>query len=710
MRKDYIEIISKELGVAFWQVENTSKLIAEGATMPFISRYRKEVTGSLDELQIAHIRDRIEQLISLDKRRESIINTLKELEKLTPELETELLGAITLTELEDIYLPYRPKRKTRASIAREKGLEPFAKLIMAQNPFDILQKASQFINPEKGILNAEEAIAGAQDIISEWINESAYARKKIRYLFENEAIVSSKVISGKEDEGQIYKIYFRSEESLKKIPSHRILAIFRGENEGFLRVNISPSEKKAREILESIFIRSSNDVTKLVKHAIADSYKRLLAPSIETEMRSIAKEKADKEAIRVFGENLRQLLLSPPLGQKNVLAIDPGFRSGCKLVCLDKQGKLLHNETIYPHPPQMERKEAVKKILNLVSAYKIDAIAIGNGTAGRETEFMIKHIRFDKDIIAVMVNESGASIYSASKIARDEFPEYDVTVRGAVSIGRRLMDPLAELVKIDPKSIGVGQYQHDVNQPLLQKNLEDIVISCVNNVGVEVNLASAQLLKFVSGLSATLAKNIIDYRNEYGPFKTRNDLKNVARFGEKAFEQAAGFLRIRNGENPLDSSAVHPESYYIVEKMANQLNCSLNVMINNKTLLKEICLEDFVSEKVGLPTLFDIISELEKPGRDPREKFDFFEFDKNVNSIQDLKIGMELPGIITNITNFGAFVDVGVHQDGLVHISQMANDYVSDPNMVVKLNQKIRVKVIDLDLERKRISFSMKDI
>ena len=709
MQEDFIKKIAVELGISTKQVGNTIQLLNNDATIPFISRYRKEVTGSLDEVQITNIRDRNEQLILLDKRRITIIESLKKQDEFTDELEQQLNKAIKISELEDIYLPFRPKRKTRATIAKAKGLEPLAKILMSQQNISLKLKATEFINKEKEINSFEEALSGARDIIAEWVNEHSYSRKKIRYLFEQKAVIKSKVDAKKEDEAQKYKNYFKSEELIKKSPSHRVLAMFRGENKGFLKVSISPSETEAIEILNNIFIKANNETAEQVKLAIEDGYKRLLAPSIETEMRAMAKEVADDEAIKVFVENLRQLLLAPPLGQKNVLAIDPGFRTGCKIVCLDKQGNLLHNETIYPHPPKSERKQALNKILSLVNAYKIEAIAIGNGTAGRETENMLRKIRFDKDIVAVMVNESGASVYSASSVARQEFPEFDVTVRGSVSIGRRLMDPLAELVKIDPKSIGVGQYQHDVSQTKLQKSLEDTVVSCVNSVGAEINTASKQLLQSVSGVGPVLAQNIIEHRTDNGAFKTRKELKKVKRFGEKAFEQAAGFLRIRDGKNPLDQSAVHPESYSIVAKMAKNLNLDISEMIGRKDIRKEINIEDFITKKVGLPTLNDILSELEKPGRDPRKKFDFFEFDKNVKSINDLEIGMKLPGIITNITGFGAFVDIGVHQDGLVHISQMANKLVSDPNEIVKLNQKVMVSVVDFDVNRKRIQLTMKE-
>lgn len=710
MPTNYYQIIASELNISAIQVENTINLLTEGATVPFISRYRKELTDSLDEVYITHIRDRFEQLKELDKRRKAILQSIDEQGKLTPELKDKIEKAQTLSALEDIYLPYRPKKKTRATVAKAKGLEPLAKILLSQKRINILEEAEKFIDEEKEILTAEDALQGARDIIAEWVNENDKARGQIRKLFHREATIRSKVIKKKAEEATKYSDYFDFEELLKKSPSHRVLAILRGENEGLLRVSISINDMQAFEILKRNYIKTNNEASEQVEMAIEDSYKRLMHPSMETEFRNFAKEKADEEAIKVFADNLRQLLLASPLGQKNVLAIDPGFRTGCKIVCLDKQGKLLHNETIYPHPPVNKVKEAVKKVTTLVDAYKIEAIAIGNGTAGRETEKFIRSLRFPKDIIAMMVNESGASVYSASKIAREEFPHYDVTVRGAVSIGRRLMDPLAELVKIDPKSIGVGQYQHDVNQQLLQKSLDDVVISSVNAVGVEVNTASAQLLHYVSGLGRSLAKKIVEYRDEKGPFKSREAIKKVPRFGEKAFEQAAGFLRVKNAKNPLDYSAVHPESYPVVDTMTKDLNCTVEDLIHKDSLRESIDPKKYVTEKFGLPTLQDIMTELAKPGRDPREKFDVFEFDKNVHSINDLKEGMVLPGIITNITKFGAFVDVGVHQDGLVHISQIANKFIKDPNDEVKLNQKVKVKVLEVDIARKRISFSMKDV
>ena len=700
--------IAKELGINFVQVSNTCRLLDNGDTIPFIARYRKEATGSLDEVTIESIRDMRQKMLDVEKRRTFILNTLEEEDVITDELRLKIENAETLVELEDLYLPYKPKRKTRASIAKEKGLEPLADIILRQQNIDVKSKAEQFVSEEKGVVSAEDAIHGASDIIAERINEDAYTRSKIRNLFNKKAHIVAKVAKGMEDEGNTYRQYFDYDELLTKAPSHRILAVFRGENEKILKLKIRPDEAEAMSILDRIYVRGNNESSEIVRRSAEDSYDRLLAPSIETEIRADAKEKADKTAIAVFADNLRQLLMAPPLHGKNVLAIDPGFRTGCKVTVLNKNGKLLHNDTIYPHPPEPKIPESINKILNMVEMYDIDAIAIGNGTAGRETENFIKRIRFPKDIVAVMVNESGASVYSASKIARDEFPEYDVTVRGSVSIGRRLIDPLAELVKIDPKSIGVGQYQHDVNQTELQKCLQSVVDSCVNAVGVDVNTASKELLVHISGLGPVLAQNIIDYRNENGDFKLRSDLKKVKRFGDKAFEQSAGFLRISGGANPLDNSAVHPESYHIVEEMASDLGCDVSELISNKELINKIDIKKYVTDTTGLPTLNDIKSELEKPGRDPRCTFDMFEFDKNVKTIDDVKPGMILPGIITNITSFGAFVDIGIHEDGLVHISQMADRYVSDPNKIVKLNQKVMVKVLEVDTKRKRISLSMK--
>lgn len=708
MYEKYSATIAGELNVASGLVQNVITLLESGATIPFIARYRKEMTGSMDEVMIEAIRNRLAQLKDLDSRRDAILKSLKEQEKLTPELEKAVMSAPTMAELEDIYLPYKPKRKTRASMAREKGLEPLALLILSQRHHDVGLHAEPYVDVEKGVNSVEEAIRGASDIVAEIVSEDAFARKRIRALFQKESVVNVKVAKGKEQEGINFQMYFDHHEPLSRAPSHRLLAMLRGESEGFLKVAVEVDDDHAREILERIFVKANNGSADVVKESIKDGCKRLLYPSMETEMRQWAKEKADAEAIRVFAENLRQLLLAPPLGQKNVLAIDPGFRTGCKIVCLDRQGKLLHNETIYPHPPQNEVKEAIHKIKSLVNAYKIEAIAIGNGTAGRETERLIRAIPFDREVIALVVNESGASVYSASAVARKEFPDYDITVRGAVSIGRRLMDPLAELVKIEPKSIGVGQYQHDVDQNALQNSLKDTVVSCVNKVGVEINTASEELLTYVSGLGPVLVRNIINYRNEYGPFPSRESFKKVTRFGDKAFEQSAGFLRIRDAKNPLDRSAVHPESYPVVDRMAKRMHATVDELIEKADLRTKIDLKEFTDEKTGLPTLQDIMQELAKPGRDPRQKFEFFEFDKNIHTIHDLHKGMRLPGIVTNITNFGVFVDLGVHQDGLVHVSQLADRYVKDPNEVVKLNQKVMVEVLDVDIERKRIQLTMK--
>lgn len=707
--KQFSDIISIDLGLKFSQVASTIQLLNEGASVPFIARYRKEMTGSLDEVQIMAIKTRLHQLIELEKRKEVVLNSISEQEKLTPELEEKIRNAQTMPEVEDLYLPYRPKRKTRATIAIAKGLEPLAKRIFEQSAFDLNEAAEHFIDAEKEISNIEEAISGARDIIAEWLNENAMIRAGLRRYFINDACISAKLVKGKKEEAVKYENYFDWSEPVNKAPSHRILAIFRGENEGLLKCNIVPDSEMAIDFIKRKIITAKNSVSNQVEIAIEDAYKRLLKPSIETEVRKYYKEKADIEAIDVFAENLRQLMMAAPLGQKTILAIDPGFRSGCKVVVLDKQGNLLHNETIYPHPPQSKVKEALNKIDSLVEAYKVEAIAIGNGTAGRETESFIGRIRFNNDIVAIMVNESGASIYSASDVAREEFPDYDVTVRGSVSIGRRLMDPMAEMVKIDPKSIGVGQYQHDVDQNMLKEKLDETVMSTVNNVGVELNTASKQLLTYVSGIGPQMAQNIVEHRKKNGAFVSREKLLKVKRFGDKAFEQAAGFLRIKDGENPLDASAVHPESYHIVEKMALDNDSSVYELMLNNSLRKRIDLSKYITERVGLPTLKDILLELEKPGRDPREKFEVFEFDQSVHSISDLIPGMELPGIVTNITRFGAFVDVGVHQDGLVHISQLADKFVKDPADIVKLNQKVNVRVLDVDKDRKRITLSMKN-
>ncbi|MCL2414710.1 MAG: RNA-binding transcriptional accessory protein [Bacteroidales bacterium] len=707
----YNQKISQVLNINTRQVEKTVELLENGATVPFIARYRKEATGSLDEVQILAIRDKLSQLKELDKRRDVILQSISEQGKLTPELEKKIMDVEILSELEDLYLPYKPKRKTRATVAVAKGLEPLAKKIFQQNNFDIETEAEKYISEEKGVLDENEALAGARDIIAEWVNEDAFARNRMRNLYKRTAFLSSKVAKNKEEEGKKYQSWFDWNEPAMKAPSHRILAMLRGEDEGFLKIKVEPeSNESAIESLEKLFIKGNNDASRQVKSAIADGYKRLLSPSMETEILAILKEKADEEAIKVFTENLRQLLLASPLGQKTVLAIDPGFRTGCKVVCLDKQGQLLHNETIHPFTSSGGEHQAINKIEHLTEAYKIEAIAIGNGTAGRETEAFVRRAHFKNAPIIVMVNESGASIYSASDVARKEFPNYDVTVRGAVSIGRRLMDPLSELVKIDPKSIGVGQYQHDVNQSKLQEALTDTVVSCVNNVGVELNTASKELLTYVSGIGPVLAQNIVDYRSENGEFGSRTQLKKVPRLGEKVFELCAGFLRIRNAKNPLDQSAVHPERYKLVEQMAKRVGCSVPELLEKKECRDKVNIKEFVTPDCGLPTLEDIMKELEKPGRDPRTKFEVFEFNKNINKIEDLVAGMTLPGIVTNITAFGAFVDIGVHQDGLVHVSQLADRYISNPNEVVRLQQNVLVKVLDVDIPRRRINLSMKGI
>jgi len=700
--------IANELSIAEKQVSATAALLDEGATVPFISRYRKEVTGTLDEVQVAAIRDRIQQLRELDKRREAILKSLADLGKLTPELEKLVNEAETMVALEDIYLPYRPKRKTRATAAKEKGLQPLADLLFEQHRIDLEIEAAKFIDEEKGVASVEEALAGARDIIAEQIAENAEARTKVRELFIEKGTFESRVIPGKEVEGIKYKDYFEWTESVKTAPSHRILAMRRGEKEEILWLDIKPQEEEALAALENQFVKGNNTASNQVQQAIGDGYKRLLKPSMETEVRLFTKKKADEEAIRVFAENARQLLLGAPLGQKRVMAIDPGFRTGCKVVCLDEQGKLLEDTAIYPHTGAGQAKEAEKTARYLFEKHKIEAIAIGNGTAGRETEVFIRNLNLPNAAI-VMVNESGASIYSASEVARDEFPDKDITVRGAVSIGRRLMDPLAELVKIDPKSIGVGQYQHDVDQNKLQTSLDDTVINCVNAVGVELNTASKQILAYVSGLGPQLAQNIVEYRDQNGAFKKREQLKKVPRLGDKAFEQAAGFLRIRHADNPLDTSGVHPERYDLVKQMAADLKCTVNDLMKDDKLRKSIPLTKYTSDTVGLPTLNDIMAELAKPGRDPREQFEQFSFTDGVNSIGDLKIGMKLPGIVTNITNFGAFVDIGVHQDGLVHLSQITNRFIKDPNEVLKVAQKVEVTVTEVDVNRKRISLSMKE-
>ncbi len=707
---DFSNQIASEFSVTNIVASNVIRLLREGCTVPFIARYRKEMTNTMNEEVVAAIQKRLIQLEELEKRKEAVLKSIAEQEKLTPELESNIRNAKTIQDVEDLYLPYKPKRKTRAEMARQKGLEPLAKIIMSQKSDDVESLAQKYIDKEKGVETTKDALKGACDIMAEWVSENIKGRNLIRKIYHKDGVITSSVVKDKENEAKTYQQYFDWKEPIAEAPSHRILAMFRAESEGLLKVKLRIDEEEALKTLDNIFVKGDNASTDLVQDAIDDAWKRLLEPSLETEIRAMYKEKADEIAVKVFAENLRQLLLAAPLGQKRTLALDPGFRTGCKVVILNEYGTLLHNETIFPHPPQNETRQAGNKIRSLVNAYKIDVIAIGNGTAGRETEDFIRGIQFDRDVIAVMVNESGASVYSASKVARDEFPEYDITVRGAVSIGRRLMDPLAELVKIDPKSIGVGQYQHDVNQKLLNEELGHVVESCVNAVGVELNSASEQLLSYVSGVGPQIASNIVKYRNENGGFKNRKQLLKVPRLGEKAYEQCAGFLRIHDAEQPLDASAVHPESYHIVEKMAKRLNVEVKDLIGNKDLIAKINPKEYIEEDFGIETVNDIIAELEKPGRDPRKTFEVFEFNKNIRTIKDLKVGMQLFGIVTNITAFGCFVDVGIHQDGLVHISQMSDQFIKDPNEVVKLNQKVNVRVAELDIERKRISLSMKNI
>ncbi|HDY86719.1 MAG TPA: RNA-binding transcriptional accessory protein [bacterium] len=710
MNENHLNIIAAELKISLRNTRSTAEMLDDSATVPFIARYRKEATGSLDEVQIAAIRDRLAQLRELDKRREAILSSLEERGLLTDELKDKIENAGTMTELEDVYLPYKPKRRTRAMMAREKGLEPLAELLFKQGDIDPETEAKAFIDPEKGVETADDALAGARDIIAEWVNEHMETRERIRHLFNKKGMYRSKVISGKQEAGEKYRDYFDWEEAVESVPSHRILAMRRGENEGILSLKVIVPEEDAFVILDKLFVKGDNLASQQVKEAAHDGYKRLLAPSMETEIRLVTKKRADEEAINIFADNIRQLLLEPPLGKKRVLAVDPGFRTGCKVCCLDSQGKLLQNDVIYPHLSDRARQDSAEKIDGLCKEYGIEVIAVGNGTAGRETADFLRSIDLPGDISVVMVNESGASVYSASKVARNEFPDLDATVRGTVSIGRRLMDPLAELVKIEPKSIGVGQYQHDVDQGMLKEKLDDVVISCVNNVGVEVNTASRELLTYVSGLGPSLAQHIIEYRNEHGPFHSRHELHNVQRLGGKAFEQAAGFLRITGGENPLDASAVHPESYHIVEAMARDAGSTINDLMRSREKQKRIILSDYVSDSVGLPTLDDIMSELEKPGRDPRDKFEVFAFSEEVRKIEDLKPGMKLPGVITNITAFGAFVDIGVHREGLVHKSQLADRYVKNPADVVKVNQKVMVAVTEVDVARQRISLSMRTL
>ena len=709
--EEFSQMIAAELKLPAHRIANTLKLLQGGATIPFISRYRKEATGGLDEVQIGDIQTRYEKLCELSKRKETVLSTIEEQGKLTPELKSRISACWNATELEDIYLPFKPKRKTRAEAARAKGLEPLALLLMMQKENNLAAKVRNFVKGE--VKDEEDALKGARDILAEQISEDERSRNLMRNQFQRQAIIQSKVVKGKEAEevSAKYRDYFDFCEPLKKCSSHRLLALRRGESEGVLKVTIFPEdEDMCNERLQRLFVRANNECAHQVEEALTDAYKRLLKPAIETEFAALSKEKADEEAIRVFAENLRQLLLAPPLGQKRVMGIDPGFRTGCKVVCLDAQGTLLHNEAIYPHPPKSEYAQAARKIVKLVEQYKIEAIAIGNGTASRETEQFVTSQRYDREVQVFVVSEDGASIYSASKTAREEFPDYDVTVRGAVSIGRRLMDPLAELVKIDAKSIGVGQYQHDVDQTKLKASLDQTVESCVNLVGVNVNTASKHLLTYVSGLGPTLAQNIVDYRTENGPFESRRQLLKVPRMGAKAYEQCAGFLRIPQAKNPLDNSAVHPESYPIVEQMAKDLNCTVADLIKDKELRSKIDLKKYVTDTVGLPTLTDILQELDKPGRDPRQKIQVFEFDKNVRTLDDLQEGMELPGIVTNITNFGCFVDIGIKENGLVHVSQLADRFVSNPADVVRIHQHVRVKVMSIDHERKRIQLTMKGL
>ena len=707
MQDKYIKLIAEKLGIREIQVKNTAFLFSQGATVPFISRYRKEQTGTLNEVQVSQIKEELKKYEELEKRKATVLESIESQGKLTDELRQKIDNVLTMTDLEDIYLPFRPKKKTRASVAKEKGLEPLAVKILVQQNSNVEDLASKFLNDK--VETVDDALQGARDIIAESINENADARNRMRNLFSRDAVIYSKLVKGKEEEGQKFKDYFDYQERLSRIPSHRLMAMMRGENEGFLKITIKPDDQAALNILERQFVKGRGEGAQQVKLAAEDSYKRLLQPSMETEFANIAKEKADEEAIKVFTKNLRDLLLASPLGKKRILALDPGFRTGCKLVCLDEQGNLLHNEAIYPHSGMKEAFAAMSKVTTLVEQYKIDCIAIGNGTASRETERFIKKVRFDRDIQVYIVSESGASIYSASEVAREEFPEYDITVRGAVSIGRRLLDPLAELVKIDPKSIGVGQYQHDVNQTKLKESLDDVVVSCVNQVGVNVNTASKHLLTYVSGLGPTLAQNIVNYRKENGPFGSRTELKKVPRMGDKAYEQCAGFLRIEGAENPLDNSAVHPEKYYIVNKMAKDLGCGVKDLISNAETRKKIDIKKYVDDNTGLPTLTDILSELEKPGRDPRGEFKVPEFEQSVEKITDLREGMELNGIITNITNFGAFVDLGVHVSGLLHVSQLGGTRRNpvNPADMFTINQPVRVKVLTVDVDRNRIGLGL---
>ncbi len=710
--KIFTQLISSELHLQEHAVENTLKLLDEGCTIPFISRYRKERTGGLDEVQITSTSNRLSQLQEIAKRKETIVKTITEQQKMTPDLQKRIDSCWDSTVLEDIYLPYKPKRRTRAQVAREQGLEPLATILLMQREPDPKRAAQRFVVAGGSPANVEDALKGAQNIIAEQVSEDERSRNLVRSVFRREAFIESKVVKAKKDsdEAQKYSDYFDWEEPLKRCSSHRLLAMRRGENEGILRISLTIDDEEAVQRLQRNYVHGNGPCQRLVAEAVEDGYKRLLLPSIETEFARISKERADEEAIKVFSENLRQLLLSAPLGQKRVMGIDPGFRTGCKVVCLDAQGNLLHHEAIFPHPPINHRMQATIHLQEMLKKYQVEAIAIGNGTASRETKEFVAEVLTESAPAVYVVSEDGASVYSASKVARDEFPDEDVTVRGAVSIGRRLMDPLAELVKIDPKSIGVGQYQHDVDQTQLKQSLDQTVESCVNMVGVNLNTASQHLLTYVSGLGPTLAQNIVDYRKENGAFTSRTQLKKVPRLGPSAYQQCAGFLRIPAAKNPLDNSAVHPESYAVVEQMAKDCHCTVSDLINKKELREQIDIHRYVTAEVGLPTLTDIMKELEKPGRDPREQIEEFEFDSSVQTVEDLHEGMELPGIVTNITNFGAFVDVGVHQDGLVHVSQLADRYVSDPTQVVHLHQHVRVRVIGVDLRRNRISLSMKGI
>ena len=705
----YIRKIARELSLPAKSVSAAVELLDGGGSVPFIARYRKEATGSLDEVQITAVRDRIHQLRELDKRRDAVLKSLIEQKKLTDALKEKVMAAGTLSVLEDIYLPYRPKRRTRATRAREKGLEPLAQKIFEQGDFDVIEEAAKYVDDEKKVRNADEALAGARDIIAEWVNEDTDVRAGMRELFFDKGVFVSRVVRGKEDEAAKYRDYFDWQEPAKTVPSHRLLAVRRGEKEALLMLKVTVPDDEALMILESACVRAENEAAAQVREALADAYKRLLSLSMETEVRVASKVRADAEAVEVFKKNLHQLLMASPLGHHRVMAVDPGFRTGCKVVCLDENGKCLSNETIYPTGSERQRDQARRMLKDLCERFKVRFVAIGNGTASRETEDFVRGIGLSADIHILIVNESGASIYSASEVAREEFPDFDVTVRGAISIGRRLMDPLAELVKIDPKSIGVGQYQHDVDQPLLKRSLDDTVISCVNQVGVELNTASKQLMTYVSGLGPTRAQAIVEHRETNGRFNSREDLLNVAGLGPKAVEQAAGFLRIRDGVNPLDASAVHPESYGIVDNMASDLNCSVSQLMRDETLRQRIVLDRYVAATVGLPTLQDILEELAKPGRDPRKKFEIFQFKEGITKPEDLTPGMKVPGIVTNVTNFGAFVDIGVHVDGLLHISQMSDKFVKDPNDIVQVQQAVEVTVLELDIPRGRIALSMKN-